>query len=135
MSRKIFYVALFVTALAFGGALAIAQQAGFKRIELQRGDLSVEGREAVQMLVELPKGAVAGRHTHPGEEIGYILEGTVEMEIEGRAPQTLKAGETFFIPAGKAHSVRNVGKKTAKAISTFIVEKNKPLAAPAPEKN
>jgi quercetin dioxygenase-like cupin family protein len=134
MSKSILSIGLFGLALVFAGALVGAQQAGFKRTELQRHDLSVAGREAVQMIAELPKGTTAPRHTHPGEEIGYVLEGTVVMEIEGDAPVTLKAGEVFFIPAGRAHSVRNTGETAAKALSTFVIEKGKPLAAPAPEK-
>jgi quercetin dioxygenase-like cupin family protein len=108
-----------------------AQQAGFKRVELQRGDLSVAGREAVVMRVEFDADGIVGRHTHPGEESTYIIEGSLLIEIDGKAPMTLSAGETFFVPAGVIHGGKNVGKTPAKLLATYIVEKGKPLATPA----
>src|SRR2546421_11799980 len=77
-----------------------AQQPGFKRVELQRHDLGTPGREAVQARAEFYPGASVGKHTHPGEELGYLLEGTIELEGEGKATATEKAGNAFFIPAG-----------------------------------
>lgn len=122
-------------AIAALGVLGIqslsAQQAGFKRVELQRGDLSAAGREAVVMRVEFDADGIVGRHTHPGEESTYIIEGNVLIEIEGKAPMTLGAGETFFIPAGVVHGGKNVGKTPAKLLATYIVEKGKPLSTPA----
>lgn len=108
-----------------------AQQAGFKRVELQRGDLSVAGREAVVMRVEFDPDGIVGRHTHPGEESTYILEGNVLIEMDGKAPMTLGPGKTFFVPAGVIHGGKNVGKTPAKLLATYIVEKGKPLATPA----
>ena len=108
-----------------------AQQSGFKRVELQRGDLSVAGREAVVVRVELDADGIVGRHTHPGEESTYIIEGSLLIEIDGKAPMTLSAGETFFVPAGMIHGGKNVGKTPAKLLATYIVEKGKPLATPA----
>jgi quercetin dioxygenase-like cupin family protein len=75
----------------------------------------------------LGPGASFGRHTHPGEEVIYVLEGTFEYDVEGRAPVTLKAGEVLFIPAGTIHAAKNVGAGTATEIATYIVEKGKPL--------
>ena len=72
-----------------------------------------------------------GRHTHPGEEIGYVLEGTFVVEQEGKAPVTLKAGGTFLIPAGTIHNATNTGGGPGKILATYIVEKGKPLATPA----
>jgi len=108
-----------------------AQQAGFKRVELQRGDLSVAGREAMVRRVEFDADGIVGRHTHPGEESTYIIEGNLLIEIDGKAPTTLGPGETFFVPAGVIHGGKNVGKTPAKLLATYIVEKNKPLATPA----
>ena len=104
-----------------------AQQVGAKRTDLQRHDLSVTGREVVQTIVELAPGTTAPRHSHPGEEIIYVLEGTWEYTVEGKPPVTLKAGEVLFIPAGTIHSARNVGAGHAAELATYIVDKGKPL--------
>lgn len=119
---------LCLAAMAVTLNVARAQQPGFKRTELQRADLSVPGRETVQTIAEFPEGIASGRHTHPGEEVGYILQGTVVMEIEGRLPATLKSGDVFLIPAGHVHNARNVGAGASKMLSTYIIEKGKPLA-------
>ena len=85
------------------------------------------GREAVQVRVDLAPGVAFGKHTHPGEEIIYVLEGSLEYQIEGKPPVTLKAGDVLFIPAGTVHSARNVGSVTGSELATYIVEKGKPL--------
>ena len=104
-----------------------SQQVGARRTDLQRHDLSVPGREVVQTIVELVPGTMAPRHTHPGEEIIYVLEGTWEYTVEGKPPVTLKAGDVLFIPAGTIHSARNVGTGRGAELATYIVEKGKPL--------
>jgi quercetin dioxygenase-like cupin family protein len=104
-----------------------AQQPGVKRTDLQRHDLSVPGREAVQVRVDLAPGVAFGKHTHPGEEIIYVLEGSLEYQIEGKPPVTLKTSDVLFIPAGTVHSARNVGSVTGSELATYIVEKGKPL--------
>jgi len=109
---------------------AAAQQPAFKRTELQRADLSAPGREVVQAIAEIPPGAAAGRHTHPGEEVGYVLEGTVLVEVDGKPAATLKAGQYFIIPAGTIHNATNNSKAGAKVLATYIVEKGKPVATP-----
>ena len=114
----------------FGVQSPRAQQPGFSRAMLQKGDLSVPGREAVQLRAEFDPGAAAGKHTHPGEELGYILAGTLVLEVEGNAPVTLNAGDYFFVPAGIVHDGRNVGSGKAKVLATYIVEKGKPIATP-----
>ena len=93
----------------------------------QRHDLSVAGREVIQTIVELAPGTTAPRHTHLGEEIIYVLEGTWEYTMEGKPPVTLKAGDVLFVPAGTIHSARNVGAGRATELATYIVEKGKPL--------
>jgi len=114
-----------------GSSLALhgtqAQQAGIKRTDLQRHDLSVPGREAIQLRVDFDPGAVFGKHTHPGEEIIYVLDGSLEYEVEGKPPVTLKAGDVLFIPAGTVHAAKNVGSRTASELATYVVEKGKPL--------
>jgi quercetin dioxygenase-like cupin family protein len=86
--------------------LAWAQQAGIRRTDLQRHDLGVPGREVVQVRVDLDPGLAFGNHTHPGEEIINVLEGTLEYQIEGKPPVTLKAGDVLFIPAGTVHAAK-----------------------------
>ena len=120
-----------IGALILGSALALhvaqAQQVGVRRIDLQRHDLSVPGREVVQVIVELEPGTTAPRHSHPGEEIIYVLEGTWEYTLDGKPPVVLKAGDVLFIPAGVIHSARNVGTGRGAELATYIVEKGKPL--------
>src|SRR5437016_2790433 len=115
-----------VAALTLGTiwALRVAQaQTGFKRTELQRHDLGVQGREVVQARAEFDAGGSSGKHTHPGEEIAYLLEGSLEVQMEGKPPMTIKAGEVFFVPAGTVHAARNAGSGTAKVLATYVVEK------------
>ena len=116
-------------AAAFGiQTLNAQQQPAFKRVELQKQDLSTPGREVVQARVEFDPGAGIGRHTHPGEEVTYVMEGTLLLEIDGQPARTLQAGEVFFIPAGVIHAGRNSGSTPGKVLATYIVEKGKPLA-------
>jgi quercetin dioxygenase-like cupin family protein len=106
---------------------AIARKLTTRRIELQRHDLSVSGREGIQSRIEFEPGVAFGKHTHPGEEIIYVLEGALEYEVEGKPPMTLKAGDVLFVPAGTIHSAKNVGTTMAAELGTFIVEKGKPI--------
>ena len=117
--------------LASGLALhtAWAQLPGVKRTDLQQHDLSVPGREVVQVRVDFPPGVVAARHSHPCEEIVYAIEGLLEYQLDGQPPVTLKAGDVLFIPAGTIHAVKNVGSGNAAELATYIVEKGKPLVA------
>jgi quercetin dioxygenase-like cupin family protein len=136
-NRKLMMAASMAMALLAGTwrmQAADAQVPGFKRVELQRHDLSAKNQETVVARGEFEAGAAAPRHTHPGEEIGYVLEGELLVEIDGQPAQKLKAGDTFFIPAGKVHTAKNTGKAAAAVLSTYIVEKGKPLATPAPAK-
>jgi quercetin dioxygenase-like cupin family protein len=118
-------------AVIAAAGVALAQQPGVKRTDLLRHDLGMPGREVVQVRVDLVAGALAVRHSHPGEEIAYVIEGLLEYEVEGRPPVTLKAGESLFIPAGAVHAARNVGNGNAAELATYIVEKGKPLVVPA----
>lgn len=113
-------------------ALCSAQQPTFKRTELQRGDLSAPGREAVMAIAEIPAGVASGKHTHPGEEVGYVLQGPVVIEVDGKSAMTYQTGDVFFIPAGRVHNARNSGGGGAKVLATYIIEKGKPVATPVP---
>jgi quercetin dioxygenase-like cupin family protein len=124
-----------VTLVIVGGAGAVGAQAPtFKRTILQQADISAPGREVVTAVAEFQPGASPGRHTHPGEEIGYVLEGTVSLEQQGKPTVMLSPGQSFLIPAGTIHNATNTGAGTARLLATYIVEKGKPLATPAPAK-
>ena len=100
-----------------------------KRTEIQHSPSSIPGREIVQVLTEIPVGVESGWHTHPGEEVGYIVAGTVEMAIQGRLTLTLQAGEGFLIPPRTPHHARDIGPDTGHMLSTYIVEIGQPLAS------
>jgi quercetin dioxygenase-like cupin family protein len=121
-------------ALALAGTLvvqlALAQQPGVHRTELQRHDMSIPGWEAVEVRINIDPGMTVPNHRHPGEEVVYVLYGTLEYSLEGSAPVTLKAGGALFIPEGVVHNVKNIGRDNASEVSTYIVEKGKPLAEP-----
>jgi quercetin dioxygenase-like cupin family protein len=105
----------------------VPQVPGLKRTDLQEHDLSVPGRVVIQNRVELSREAPAFRHTHPGEEITYVLEGSVEYSIDGQAPATYNAGDALMVPAETVHAVGNVGSGGAALLSTYVVEKGKPF--------
>ena len=108
-----------------GDALA----ARLKRTELQHQASSIPGREIVQVLTEIPCGVESGWHIHPGEEVGYIMAGTVQMMIEGQPTLTLHAGDPFLMPPRTPHNALDVGPGTGQMLSTYIVEAGQPLAA------
>ncbi|SRR5258708_9809145 len=122
-----------VLILASGPALTVARaqqekgMAGIKRTDLQRHDLSVPGHETIQTRVDFAPGAAFPKHMHPGEEIIYVIEGSIEYKVEGKAPVTVKAGDVLFIPAGLPHTAKNVGSVNAAELGTYVVEKGKPL--------
>ncbi len=107
--------------------LAQGQQSGIGRTEVLRHDLGETGREVIQVRVDFAPGAAFGMHTHPGEEVAYVLEGSLEYQFEGKPPITLKVGDSLFIPAGTPHAARNVGSVDATELATYLVEKGKPL--------
>jgi quercetin dioxygenase-like cupin family protein len=119
-----------VAVLVAGSALALhvtlAQQSGSKRTDLQRHDLSAPGREVIQVRVDFDPGYVAPMHTHPGEEIIYVIEGTLEYEIGGKNSK-VKAGDVLFVPAGTPHTATNIGSDNGAELATYVVEKGKPL--------
>ncbi len=130
MKKLTIGAALAVVALATGVGVLNAQQPGFKRIEVQDRDLSIPGRHAVQARAEFEPGGAIGRHTHPGEELSIVLEGTLLLEIDGQPARTVRAGDSFFIPAGVVHAGKNAGNGKAVVFATYIVEKGKPVATP-----
>jgi quercetin dioxygenase-like cupin family protein len=126
-ATRIITAAVLVVGSGFALHPAQAQAPGITRKDLQKHDLSIPGREMVQVLVAFAPGVVAPRHSHPGEEIVYEAEGSLEYRLDGQPPVTLKTGQVLFIPAGTIHEVRNVGSGHSAELATYIVEKGKPL--------
>ena len=120
-------VAMLIAGSGVAPDLAQAQQAGTKRTDLQRHDLSAPGREVIQVRVDFAPGVAFGRHSHPGEEIAYVLEGTLEYQVEGKPTVTVKPGDVLFVPAGTVHAAKNVGSDNGAELATYVVEKGKPL--------
>ena len=124
---------MILTAMFSAAALAalaapqpMPRPVGTARTDLQRHDLSVPGWESIQALVSFAPGSSFPRHKHPGEEIIYVTQGTIEYEVAGK-PVIVKAGEVLFVPHGIVHAARNVGEGPAAELATYVVEKNKPL--------
>lgn len=124
-------IAMAVLAALLLNSTAFAQQGGIKRTDLQRHNLSIPGREVIQVRVDIGPGITAPRHSHPGEEIIYVLEGLLEYQLDGKPPVTLKAGDVLFIPAGVIHTAKNTGHSNAAELATYVVEKGKPLVVTA----
>ena len=113
-----------------GAGVAIAQQSGIKRTPLQKLDFPA-GYNTVTAIAEVPAGGAAGRHTHPGVETGYVLEGELELVIDGKPPMKIKAGESYQIPEGAVHDAK-AGDKPFKVLGVYVVKAGEPLAKPAP---
>ncbi len=109
--------------------LVSAQKPGITRMALQSHELSVPGRMGIQARIEFDPGIFVGRHTHPGEELGYVLEGEFELRVDGQATRVVKTGEAFMIPANTIHDALNVGTTKGKILATYFVEKGQPVAA------
>ncbi len=119
--------------LTFAGLTfaAFAQQSGIKRTPLQKVEFP-EGYNTITAIAEVPAGGAAGRHTHPGIETGYVLEGELNLLIDGQPEKTLKAGDSYQIAAGVVHDAKAHGDKAMKVLGVYVVDKTKPLASPAP---
>jgi quercetin dioxygenase-like cupin family protein len=132
MFRKALLCASIVAVAGIGAA--VAQQpsasAGIKRTPLQKIEFP-EGYTTVTGIAEIGPGGAAGRHTHPGIETGYVLEGEADLLIDGKPPLRLKAGESYSIPAGVVHDAKVHGDKSLKVLGIYVVDKTKPLASPA----
>lgn len=121
-------VAVVITALI--ASAAVAAEPAFKRNILQRSDVNAT-QESVLGTGELAAGGVIDRHSHHGIEMTYVLEGEVELVIDGETPRRLKAGDSFVVPAGKVHAAKNVGAIPCKLVGVWVVEKGRPFAVPA----
>jgi quercetin dioxygenase-like cupin family protein len=125
--RKFLMAIILVIGAAVTSSAQVPRPPGTTRTDLQRHDLSVPGREVLQARVDFAPSASFPAHRHPGEEIIYVLTGTLEYEVEGQPPFTLEAGEVLFVPAGTFHSARNVGDTQASELATYVLEKGKAL--------
>ena len=128
MIKKIL-LGLSVVALIGAGA-AVAQQSGIKRTPLQKVEFPA-GYNVVSAIAEVPAGGAAGRHSHPGVETGYVMEGELELVIDGKEPMKIKAGESYQIPEGAIHDAK-AGDKPFKVLAIYIVKAGEPVAKPAP---
>src|SRR5215471_13082591 len=120
--------------IALGAVLAARQTTpaapGFTRTMLQDQNLSAKDRHGVMSRSDFQPGAESGRHMHPGEEFGYVLEGTIELMEDGKPARRLKAGDIIFVPANTVHNAKNVGTGTLRVLSTYVLETGKPMATP-----
>jgi quercetin dioxygenase-like cupin family protein len=122
-------VILGLTIATIAGIGTVSAQ-GIKRTPLQKVEFP-DGYETVTAIAEIPVGGASGRHTHPGAETGYVLEGELELLIDGKPPLKLKAGDSYQIPAGTVHDARASGDKPMKVLGVYIITKGKPLAEAA----
>lgn len=106
---------------------AKAWQSGIHRTDLVRKDLGAAEREVIQVRVDFDAGVTSPKHSHPGVEVAYVIEGSFEYQLEGQPPVTLKAGDSLYIPEGTAHVAKNVGGGKASELATYIVKKGTPL--------
>ncbi len=125
--RTLVVGAVFLTA----AGIIIAQTPAITRTMVTKADVSVPGREAVVARVEIAPGGVAGWHTHPGDEISYVMDGAATLMVAGQPPRQISAGEGFVIPAGVVHNAKNDGASAIKLVGVYVVEKGQPLASPA----
>ena len=122
---------LAIVALA---AIGAAQQSAPKFVELQRHPIPGTALDGVTTVVEIPPGVTSTRHSHPGEDFGYLISGTIILYVDGRAPQTLHAGDVFITHRGEIHNARNIGNISARAVDTYVIDKGQPGVIPAPAK-
>jgi quercetin dioxygenase-like cupin family protein len=112
-------------------AVCVAQQPAAKFTELQRRAIPGTQLEGVTTVAEIPPGATSARHSHPGEDFGYLIEGTIVLMVDGKPPVTVRAGEVFFTERGQIHNARNIGTTMARAVDTYVIDKGKPGVKPA----
>jgi len=130
LTRRGFVACALCAVAGFVATGVLAQTPGVKRTILSQTDGPVDGYVTISVRAEIEPGAAVARHTHPGIESTFVVEGSTELIIEGQAPRQIAAGEAFQVPANTPHAARN-GPVKAILSSTYVVEKGKPLASPA----
>jgi quercetin dioxygenase-like cupin family protein len=129
-ARRRFAACALCAAAGLAASGARAQDPGFTSTILRRIDYPGEKHAVFQVLIDIEPNAMVPRHTHPGVETTYVLEGEAELKVKGQPDRPLRAGDAYAIPAELAHSARNGGKRT-RLLAVFVVEKDKPLTSPA----
>lgn len=136
MNRKLAFLCALSTILGGMGFAALRAQPAapaVKRDVVLKQDMTIPGREVIMAEVELPPGSIEGRHTHPAAELfGFVVEGTIDLEVAGKPTATLKAGDHFYVAPGQVHQNTNKSASPAKTYVVFVAEKGKPLTTPAP---
>jgi len=128
---KRLFAAIAVVMFAFATAALAQAPAPIKRTPLQKFDVPGTNYETVIGTAEIVSNVSIGRHSHPGAESGYVLEGELVLVVEGQPDKTLKTGESYQIPVGAIHDAK-ARPSGAKVLATYVVEKGKPLSTPAP---
>lgn len=128
-------ISMSAAAIVALGAVLVARQTtpaapGFTRTMLQDQNLSAKDRHGVMSRSDFQPGAESGRHFHPGEEFGYVLEGSLDLTIDGQPTKHLKAGDYIFVAANTVHNAKNAGTGTMRVLSTYVLETGKPMAIP-----
>jgi quercetin dioxygenase-like cupin family protein len=125
---------MLISAAAVLAVLSVsgAQPPAAKFSELQRRAIPGTELEGVTTVAEIPPGATSKRHSHPGEDFGYLIEGTIVLMVDGEPPVTVHAGEVFFTERGRIHNARNIGTTTARAVDTYVIDRGKPGITPVP---
>ena len=121
-----------LAALSVTPTPASAQQPTIQSKVLLTQDSPIAGHQIIMAASEMPAGAREGRHTHPGVLVVYIQEGVLTFDYEGKPTATYKAGDSFYVEAGKIHEGINNGTSPVKSIAVFVVEKGKPLTTKVP---
>ncbi len=129
MLKRTLVIAVIVAPIVI--ATASAQQPSITRKPLQTVDFP-PGYQTVSVIAEIAPGPCIGRHTHPGIESTYAMEGEVVVKIDGKPDQVVKAGSSIQFAPGLVHDVCNMSGRAYKALAVYVVEKGKPLASPAP---
>jgi quercetin dioxygenase-like cupin family protein len=132
MAAKNLLLCVAMVGVGFLGSEMLHAQSGIKRTLLQRSEVPGSNYEAVLGIAEIPPGGTAGRHTHPGFELGYLMEGELVLLVDGAGERHFKAGDSWRLEDGKPHDVRVIGDKPARVMAVYVVEKGKPIATPAP---
>jgi quercetin dioxygenase-like cupin family protein len=127
-SVSIATIALGIVLAGFASANAYAQPVGISSKVLLRTTLSGDDtKESVMVSAEFAPGSTTGRHTHPGDEYTYVLQGTLELSAEGRETRRVAAGDVVHNPRGLVHEARNVGDSPTRVVITFVIDKGKPI--------
>ncbi len=123
-------VALLLAALVISPVVLLAQATMTVKVLLRTTFSGDDSKETLIATAEIPPGASTGRHTHPGDEYATVIEGALEVRVDGQPPKRVNAGEAYHNAGGVVHESRNIGAGPARVVSTFVIEKGKPIMQP-----